>query len=88
MQFIHVSYIIVSGCSVLYFILTNNVIIYYNNAFDTYMMFLRLILFQITDVGSTICSFDDCNPLSLTVAVVDHSQQLLNSVCEHSLLSL
>lgn len=26
--------------------------------------------------------------LSATVAVVDHSQQLLNSVCEHGLLSL
>lgn len=37
----------------------------------------NVYLVKITNVGST-----------LTIAVVDHSQQLLNSVSEHGLLSL
>lgn len=46
------------------------------------------ILFELTVVGSTICSFKNGEPLSLTIAVVDHGQQLLHSVSERGLLSL
>lgn len=46
------------------------------------------LLFKITDVGSTVCSFKDSKALSLTIAVVDQRQQLLNGVCERGLLSL